>query len=35
VVGGLVERVYLEHATRATVAASLRALKRHCERGGD
>lgn len=32
VVGGLVERVYLRRATKRTVASSLRAIKRHCER---
>ena len=33
VIGGVVERLYLGPRTRATVAASLDAIKRHCEAG--
>ena len=31
--GALIERVYIGPATKATVGASLRAIKRHCEAG--
>ena len=31
--GALIERAYIGPATKATVGASLRAIKRHCEAG--